>query len=223
MIGRMYLRAGILAILALSAGGTARAEFILNGGFESPVVPPNLNFVTFSAGSGALPGWTIVAGNVDVAPSSRPAGTGFWPAFQGNQSLDLTGSVPGILEQQFTTTPGEAYLLSFAYANNPYGGTVERTANVSVFGAGTLLSRNISHSTSTLSAMDYTLFSGTFVANSSASVLRFTSTGGATLFGVVLDAVSVVAVPEPTSFTLVWLGGMGLMLAGWRRRKANVA
>ncbi len=31
------------------------------------------------------------------------------------------------------------------------------------------------------------------------------------------------AVPEPTSFALVGIGGMGLMLAGWRRRKATVA
>jgi hypothetical protein len=65
---------------------------------------------------------------------------------------------------------------------------------VTVAGVGTLLSRTIAHAGSTPRAMKYTPSLGAFIADSATTTLRFaSSTPGA--FGIVLDAVSVMAVP----------------------------
>ena len=190
----------------------ARADFILNGGFESPIAPAN-GFTRLDAGSGALAPWTITSGSVDVVSN------GFWPAFEGSQSLDLNGLESGTIEQIFGTIAGQSYRLNFAYANNSDGDVpLTASALVSVLGSGgsSLLSQSITHSNSTRANMNYTLFSGSFTANSASTTLRFASTTAGAR-GIVLDAVSVNAIPEPSAFALLGLGTLSLL--GYRGRK----
>jgi hypothetical protein len=53
-----------------------RANLLTNGGFETPVAPPNSS-ILLSAGSSALTGWAITSGDVDVVDN------GLWQAFEG--------------------------------------------------------------------------------------------------------------------------------------------
>ena len=184
----------------------AGAQIIQNGDFEMPVVS---NYAEYDAPSTAITGWTVTSGNVDLSTSSN------YPAYSGNQSVDLAGDTLGTIEQQFSTTPGQQYQLIFYYSNNAnYIGNV--TANVSVTGNSTLLDQSISHSDATLTNMDYQLFSENFTADSVNATLAFAATseslnGPPGAGGVVVDDVSVTAVPEPGSLSLLAMGSLALL------------
>ena len=142
--------------------------------------------MTLGAGDGDLAPWRITAGSVDVQT--------YWPAEEGGQTIDLNGVSPGTIEQSFATIPGQVYQLLFYYANNPDLCAGTATATVTVTGPGTLLSQVLAHAGSTLKDMAFTPFLATFVANSATTTLHFASTTPGA-YGVVLDAVSVTAVP----------------------------
>lgn len=211
-LGRCFLA---LAVAALGLGTrSARADLIVNGGFELP----NIGGAPFTApigvGSAVIPGWQITSGNVEIVSAA------FAPPFQGNQWLDLHGLVAGTIQQTFATDPGVAYGLSFAYANNPNSPFASARMDV-LSSAGTLLlTQNVTATGSTFAMMNYTVFEGSFMADSASTTLRFTSTGATfPASGLALDAVSVQgAVPEPAALILFGVGFTALLGYAWRRR-----
>ena len=227
----LFSVAGAFAFLVISP---ARADLVTNGGFETPITG---NFTDLTAGSQPPGfGWSITSGGVDVVlagPSSDFASA----AFEGSQFLDLDGFTPGAIAQSFATIPGNSYLLSFAYANNPDGtgvpppgcsgacATIPAQAIVSVLDSGTnaqlIAPLLITHGDLTIANPDWTTSGAiAFTAQGTATTLSFVSQDPSPSDGgIFLDAVSVsgqAAVPEPSSLVLLSAALCGLI--GSRRK-----
>src|SRR3954464_3222339 len=106
-------------------GRVLLASLLTNGGVEQPPVAPGADFRTVEAESKELTGWTITSGNIDVVTNQQPA--------EGTQSLDLNGTRPASIFQEFATTAGARYRLSFRYGNNPTSSNANPSATVEIF------------------------------------------------------------------------------------------
>ena len=161
-------------------------SLLVNGSFERPVTPLGGSLLNPD-----LPGWEG-EGNAELVNES------VWPAANGNQSLHLTGGV----WQSFPTIPGKTYELSFYYANHP------DTNSADAYGMIWYDQRSIgffalTHSGSTRTNMQYTLFHRTFVAAYPTTVLRVFNMNGFppgntnNNRGIILDDVVVARIPDP--------------------------
>lgn len=223
---RAILIAGLFLALG---GGTVRADVInllTNGDFETPRI--NAPFVTYLDGSTAITGWTVGSRN-EANTGVDLIGT-YWNGVSntvGDQSVDI--DFDSTLSQAFATVIGRTYDLSFYYSHNSESPTNSSTGFATVLGNGgsTLLSTgNLTHSISNTTAnMQWIQYTGTFVADSSLTTLRFSGVNDNQGYGWAVDNASVVAqggaaVPEPTTIVLA---GLGLCGMGYRaRRKMKV-
>src|SRR6185295_6844038 len=173
----------LLAVVGLSLIATpnpALASLINNGDFETPAVTSLPLYQTVQPGSEPAGfGWRVTSGNVDI--TALGAFGVFNNSFDGRQFLDLDGTVPGAIAQSFATTPGRAYVLKFAYANNfGTGGTIPARATVGVFdtssGSNLIAPLSLIHSSSTIADLNWTQSGAIqFVAVGATSTISFTS------------------------------------------------
>ncbi len=187
--------------------GTVCAELIVNGGFESPSVP---GYLAYSAPS-SFSGWTVLSGGVDIVANN------FYSPASGIQSLDLNTIVSGSISQDVTTTPGQVYQLSFAFAANPLPDNPSWPAPaIKVMQAhwNTSLLGTFSQDSTGRTATDVGWILHIYtVVGTGTDTLSFASlTDGSA--GPALDDVRLEPVPEPSTFVLAALGLFGL--AGWR-------
>jgi hypothetical protein len=179
----------ILQVLPLpTATAAAGPNLLVNGSFEQPLVPAGQAYSTL--GAGALPGWTIVRGTVDVDQEWQQA-----PG-QGHQSLDLVGDRAGTIEQSFATVPGQQYQFSGWISHDYGGGVPEGRADVYLNGA--FFVQLYHNAPSSQTDMQWMPFSYQFRATGTVTTLRLADvTGLSDLRGLVLDGLSVVLVGEP--------------------------
>jgi hypothetical protein len=144
-------------------------------------------------------------GDVKILRLPFPSENIQFTAFEGNQILDLNGTTRGAIRQDFLTSAGQDYVLTFAYANNPSANGV---SNADVFlsdvvSSATLLNEPIPHGNSTNLNAQYIRFEGFFTAVGPLTRLEFVSTSpdGSPNGGILIDDVSVV--PEPPAALLV--------------------
>lgn len=194
----------ILAIVAvlLAWSTSARADLVTDGDFSAGTI-----------GTSIIPSWTAT-GNVDVFNAaaacchSGDTGTGNFLLFGGGD-----GPNDGQVSQTLTTVAGTEYVLSFLYGatSSPAG---LGTQSIAV-AAGNLNTTVVSG----VAQHDYSLvldpFTFDFQASGPATTLTFSNASGLLTDSIdgILDSVSVVAVPEPTSLLVfaACLGGLGLM------------
>lgn len=174
---------------------TTSVNIILGGGFE--LAPAN---VTISAGSTAVPNWTVVSDSIDVYGPFAGGGNGWQPA-GGARSIDLSGNSPGVIEQTVATTSGAAYLVVFSIAanNNP-----PNPKQLEVSAAGQSAVFTFDGTGYDQATMGWRCKAWTFVANGPTTALRFTSqTPGAS--GAALDEIYVfpaVSISGPPAATI---------------------
>jgi hypothetical protein len=210
----LTLLSQLAAVSGTAITNVANAELVVNGGFETPPLPP-ASILTVN--SGAEPpgfGWSVIAANVEVKRQFYVGGGGTLPfnglPYEGLQLLDLDGYPnAGAISQTLSTTPGALYALNFAYANNPYR-TGPSLATVYVQNASNnadlMVPFPIVHGTATPSDYDWTLSPTLyFLAQGSSTNLRFVSNDVTfTDAGIFLDAISVIPVPEPATGVLAF-------------------
>ena len=220
----------VLATACLLSTSRAKAgNLILNGSFESPSATSSGKIIEVYAGSEpATFDWKVTSGTVEVTQQGYVdpdhqvfAGS----AYQGSQWLDLDGISAGTIAQSFATKPGTLYALSFAYANNPFQNESSDSGNpsatVKLLDTATtdqLATLSISHDTSTANDYNWTLSAPLlFVATGTSSTLIFASNDAASSDeGVFLDAVTVAAVPEPSSLSMLLIGAI-VTMSLWKK------
>jgi hypothetical protein len=181
----------LLAILA----GRARADLVINGGFET----------------GSLSPWTTnsdpASGSLDVAKDSFLAHSGSYLALW----LAFNSSFNGTISQTLTTTALQDYTLDF-YASSP----TNTTATLDVTFGGTHVA--------SLSLPDdgfYHEYTYTVHAAGGSATLSFAGTTDSLLL---LDDVSVnpfIATPEPSTIALA-LSAVPIGLVAWLRRRKRL-
>jgi len=189
----------IVAVL-FAAGATAaqaNPNLITNGGFESSSF--NGQYITYSAGSSALTGWSIGGDSVDLINT-------YWNPAAGSYSLDLSGSSSGFISQSFATVVGQLYRVSFDMAGNPDDSNKIKSLMVSLSGTPfySFDATGMNHTN-----MGWTTKGFDFIAAGSFSTLAFSSMN-ASAYGPALDNISVIAVPEPEAYAM-FLAGLGLI------------
>jgi len=209
--------------LAVASPVAAAVNLISNGSFEIGTPNDNSNgFTDLVAGNTSIAGWTIGGDSIDWIGS-------YWQPGDGKRSIDLSGVGLGSLSQSFKAVIGKQYTVSFLLAGNPDRqdiGPVIKTVDVSV---GTAFNQtfNFSVATSSHTNMNWTPESFTFTANSPIETLKFASvTCGkpgefSCAFGPALDAVSVSAVPELSTWGMMLIGFAAMALFAYRRSKKH--
>jgi hypothetical protein len=221
MKNRSFALAGsVLSILCLTGVSSARANIVIDGSFETPVITGfyenygTLTNPTSYGGNSFDPHWVVATNNVDIV--SRTFGWTAPTVDGGNQYLDLVGyGSTGEIYQNLATVSGQKYSLTFAYANNP--GNSPSDAVVTVLGTPGISSL-LTHSISTTTDLGWTIFTGTFVADSTTTKLDFNETVGGNNAGILLDAINVSAVPEASTWAMMILGFFGVGFMAYRRK-----
>ena len=90
-------------------------------------------------------------------------------------SIDMSGLEPATLSQTFATTIGNTYTVSFYLSGNPAGPPDVKTLDVSATG-GTVSSYSFDASANTLSNMNWTQETYSFLATGTSTTLSFVST-----------------------------------------------
>lgn len=197
--------------LMLSLCSLGEADLISNGSFENPNA---FGITRYTAGTPAGFGWTVGGDGIDLVDNS------IWTPIDGTQSIDLNRFSTGQISQTISTTPGTMYEIRFFMAGNPDTGSpgspgpTIKSMDVSFGPAGNSFAFDTTGRT--FSNMGFVERVFTATATASMSTLSFQSTNGG-YAGIVLDNVSVSAVPEPASMTLIAFAAAGATIRRRRR------
>jgi choice-of-anchor C domain-containing protein len=161
-------------------------NLLVNGSFEDgPAVGA---FLPLDEGSTAIPGWTVIGGQIDYLETH-------WKASDGLRSLDLHGS-PGYggVAQAFDTVKGRRYRLTFALSSSGDNPIIKR---VGVAAAGKRTEFAVDATGKTFEDMGWEKKSWEFEAVSDRTMLEiYTMEQTDPVAGPALDDVKVVVLPD---------------------------
>jgi hypothetical protein len=186
-----------LALGLLALGGSAKANLIVNGSFESGAFVDNTgqDTMNLAPGSTAITGWTVTTANLAWIGPSNPFGL---TASDGSYFLDLTGyhdnqPYAGVAATSISTVIGQKYEVSFDLGTDPTYNTQLPSIQVSVTGTSP-----VTFTATTISTINnWQAFNFDFTATGTSTVIGFVGEGPDLQKYIGLDNVSVV--PEPTT------------------------
>jgi choice-of-anchor C domain-containing protein len=185
----------VVALAWIAAPSTVfAATSITNGSFEAGSYVRPAPWNTFFAGSSSVTGWTIDSGSIDATFSS------YWPASDGEVSIDLNGDNTGSISQAIATTVGTEYRVTYDLSGNPACGPSAKTLTVSATGsAPDPETFDIAAAGSSFADMKWSSRSYTFTATATTTTITFASTTPNTSCGPALDNVAIgeTAPPPP--------------------------
>jgi len=181
VVALIVLISGVAFIGSVSA---QQPNLVQNGSFENSSNDFSSDkYNTLVADSTAITGWRVSSGEVDQVGS-------YWSPQDGSVSIDLSGSEPGVIEQNVTgLEAGKRYELTYYYSGHRVQeGTYEAGVEIADL--------NITETAS--SPGDWTLATHTFTADSTAETLTFTQiTPSSGAKGMAIDNVSIVESSDP--------------------------
>lgn len=193
----------LVAITACTIAAHAQAQLV-NPGFEPDTPVGNNNIL--SAGSTAIPGWTVIDAGAEWfnAPAFGAASP------DGGYAVDLANFTftGGGVQQTFATDPGRLYTIEFFFGTQQTAGRVG-TAEIAVSADGQSSNYSISNFSST-TVWETRTFS--FTADNAEATLRFQNFQNANLHFAYIDGARVIPAPS-TALLLV------SALAGTQRRR----
>lgn len=203
----MTNRKKFFALSILAVGIAAQSQAVLiNGSFENG---PTGVYYAGGTGDTTVTGWTgINSGFEWFVPSAFSIGA----ACDGLAAVDianLSNSLGGI-EQTFSTTIGQAYLLSYC-AGTSNGADRTGTGILEVEIDGNTFTNSLSNANVVIS---WNSFSIPFTAMQSSTTLKFINRQDANLHFVNVDNAAVELVPEPATMLVLSAG-----IAALARRK----
>jgi hypothetical protein len=205
--------------LALGAAPVL-ANLIVNGSFETPVVP-NGSFTNFPGGSTAITGWTVVGVDSSVVDGDFTQSGITFQAQDGEQWIDMAGvtsnSSSSGVTRSVPTTIGGLYELSFYVGSaqaSPFFAAA--TVDLSINGGPRVPFHNpIAPS----NMLNWQQFIVPFVATSNPTNLTFYNGSASNNFLSALDNVVIEGIPEPSTgvLALVTFVASALMIRKKRR------
>ncbi len=215
----------ILAAAVLAVPASAATNLIGNGGFEAPGAPNGGYLQGFGGNTDGF--WTVTGNDVLVLHTNYSENGITFNAFEGNNALDITGAgntgpADG-LYQDVNTVAGRTYQLNFALGNGsdaPQGANYLSPSSIGVaINNGAV--QNFSNAAITANGINWAMQTFRFTATGATTRVAFTNNTPGSDNYAGLDAVSLLAVPEPAQWALM-LGGFGLMGGAMRRRRSNI-
>jgi hypothetical protein len=216
----MKIRAAIAFTLYLLAP-SAWANLLVNGSFESPLIPVGSGQIYSVGDSTSIPGWTVTGTTNNIAILEQTYvfdGTAF-NASNGGQSLDLTGTSNDGLARgvvQTVNLAGGFYALYFDLGN--FTGTSSPDPTTIDFYLNGVFQAEFSNSGDTPGVINWTSVSFDFTAPPGTNTIELRDPGATSDAYSGLDNVDLEpVVPEPATWSL-W--GAGILALAWKWRAA---
>ena len=107
--------AAVVCAAGVCAAPAFGANLLVNGNFEvGPAISVANPIFTVAPGNAALTGWTVSGGAINIITD------GYWVPLSGSRSVELSSAGPGSIQQDFATSAGAIYRLTFWLSGEPF-------------------------------------------------------------------------------------------------------